>query len=81
MHNQASPAKRAYAAQMLFGRAGRQMVKVLAEGSGEIRKQGAELDDYRLISEAEAGRPSNTSTSSFVSSRRSVGCETPSRPA
>ena len=54
MQNQVSPAKRAYAAQMLFGRAGRQMVKVLSEGSAEIRKQGRELDDYRLISESEA---------------------------
>ena len=54
MHNNESPAQRAYAAQMLFGRAGRQMVKVLAQGSDEIGKQGAEMDDYRLITEAEA---------------------------
>ena len=53
MHNNESAAQRAYAAQILFGRAGRQMVKVLGEGSEAIRRQGAELDDYRLISEAE----------------------------
>ena len=53
MHQQESPAKRAYAAQILFGRAGRQMVKVLSEGSDMIKEHGDAMDQYRIISEQE----------------------------
>ena len=54
MGRQESTAKAAYASQMLFGRAGRQMVKVMQQGSAGIREQGAEMDTLGLITEAEA---------------------------
>ena len=54
MAKQESPQKRAIAAQYLFGRAGTRLNHVLHQGADEIRKTGAELDDYRLIAEEEA---------------------------
>ena len=56
MNAQEDPAKRAFAAQRLFGRSGLALVNALSEGSESIRELGSEMDALGLISEEEARR-------------------------
>ena len=56
MENQPSVAKRAIAANYLFGRAGKDLTNILVLGSKRIREQGEEMNALGLITEEEAER-------------------------
>ena len=56
MSRQEDPAKKAFAAQRLFGRSGMALVNALSQGATGLRTLGDEANRYGLISEKEARR-------------------------
>ena len=56
MQNQEDPAKKAFAAQRLFGRAGMALINTLDDGSESIQKIGSEVQAYGVITDEEARR-------------------------
>lgn len=71
MAAQEDPAKKAYAAQLLFGRAGSKLIPTLNQGSEALRKAGEEAEQYGLMTEEQAKR-SETFVDNLTRFKRSI---------